>query len=265
MHQRRHYAPRPKTAPASKVFIYGKHAVMEALTNAPQIVRKAFISPEVKEKELRDLLAQHKIPTDRLEGNRGRDYVGTESHQGIIATINPSALLTPFDDFLNSLDMSNPPAGGPAIAVLGEVQDPHNVGAIIRSAAAFGFAGVLIPEHNQAPITGTVVKTSAGMAFRVPLVSIGNVNTALAALKKKGFWIYGLSMEGGVVASEDAFDRPSAFVVGNEGSGIREKTLAACDIQLRIPMHPRTESLNAAVSAAVIFYEWSKKHPEALA
>ncbi len=260
MHQRRHYAPRPKPSPASKVFIYGKHAVIEALTNAPQIVRKAFISPEVREKELRDLLAQHKIPTDRLEGTRGRDYVGTESHQGVIASINPSALLIPFEDFLNSLDMTK----NPAIAVLGEVQDPHNVGAIIRSAAGFGLAGVLIPEHNQAPITGTVVKTSAGMAFRVPLVSIGNVNNALAVLKKKGFWIYGLAMKGGSIPSNEAFDRPSAFVVGNEGSGIREKTLATCDIALRIPMHSRTESLNAAVSAAVIFYEWSKKHPDVL-
>lgn len=252
---------RQKKGPPSKVFIYGKHALMEALTNAPQIVRKAFISPEVRDKDIRDLLFQHKIPTDRLEGSRGRDYVGNESHQGIIASINPSALLTPFEDFLASLDMSK----NPAVAVLGEVQDPHNMGAIIRSAAAFGLAGVLIPEHNQAPVTGVVVKSSAGMAFRVPLVAIGNVNHALDVLKKKGFWTYGLSMDGKTAAADDAFDRPSAFVVGNEGSGIREKTLAACDIKLRIPMHPRTESLNAAVSAAVVFYEWSKKHPEALA
>lgn len=251
---------RKKPQAPSKVFIYGKHALMEALTSAPQVVRKAFISPDVREKELRDLLAKHKIPTERLEGNRGRDYVGNESHQGVIASINPSALLISFDDFLRTLDMSK----NPAVAVLGEVQDPHNVGAIIRSAAAFGLAGVLIPEHNQAPITGTVVKTSAGMAFRVPLVAIGNVNHTLEVLKKKGFWTYGLAMEGATNLSGEAFDRPSAFVVGNEGSGVREKTLAACDIALSIPMHSRTESLNAAVSAAVVFYEWSKKHPEAL-
>lgn len=252
---------RKKPHAPSKVFIYGKHALMEALTSAPQIVRKAYLSPEVREGELRSELAKHKIPTERLEGHRGRDYVGNESHQGVIATINPSALLIPFDHFLNSLDLKK----NPAIAVLGEVQDPHNVGAIIRSAAAFGLAGVLIPEHNQAPVTGTVVKSSAGMAFKIPLVAIGNVNHALGVLKKKGFWIYGLSMDGATAVSSDAFERPSAFVVGNEGSGIREKTLEACDIKLRIPMHPRTESLNAAVSAALVFHEWSKKHPEALA
>src|SRR4051812_3808469 len=105
---------RKKPSAPSKVFIYGKHALMEALTSAPQIVRKAYLSPDVKEKELRDLLFKHKIPTDRLEGTRGRDYVGTESHQGVIASINPAGLLISFDEFLNSLDMSK----NPAVAVL---------------------------------------------------------------------------------------------------------------------------------------------------
>jgi 23S rRNA (guanosine2251-2'-O)-methyltransferase len=144
------------------------------------------------------------------------------------------------------------------------VQDPHNVGAIIRSAAAFGIAGVLIPEHNQAGITGAVIKASAGMVFTTPLVSIGNVNYAIKALKAKGFWIYGLDASGKNTLSGEKFDAPAAFVVGNEGSGIREKTLDACDIVLNIPMHERTESLNAAVSAAVVLYEWSKHHPESL-
>jgi len=125
-------------------------------------------------------------------------------------------------------------------------------------------SAVLIPEHNQAGVTGAVVKTSAGMAFRIPLVSIGNVNHALDVLKEKGFWIYGLAMDGTTALGTDAFDAPTAFVVGNEGAGIREKTLATCDATISIPMHTRTESLNAAVSAAVVFYEWSKKHPEAL-
>ena len=244
-----------------KIYIYGKNALMEALLSAPQVVRKVFLSREVRDRELRDLLATHKIPTAELAPGRGKELTGKDAvHQGVIASIDPASLLVSLDDFLASLDLSK----NPAVAVLGEVQDPHNVGAIIRSAAAFGLAGVLIPEHNQAPVTGTVVKTSAGMAFRVPLVSIGNVNHALEVLKKKGFWTYGLAMEGATALGAEAFDAPSAFVVGNEGSGIREKTLEACDVKLAIPMHPRTESLNAAVSAAVVFYEWSRKHPEAL-
>ena len=149
------------------------------------------------------------------------------------------------------------------------------MGAIIRSAAAFGISAVLIPEHNQAPVTGTVVKASAGMVFRIPLVSIGNVNQAIMILKEKGFWIYGLAQhqirfgaglaaEGTNTPGSEVFDTPSAFVIGNEGGGIREKTLEACDVTLSIPIHSRTESLNASVAAAIVFYEWSRKHPEAL-
>lgn len=245
-----------------KVYIYGRHAVSEALANAPHVVRKVFLARTMDDHALRARVAELELPTAELAVGKSGDLVGRDaSHQGVIATIDPSKLVMTFERFLETLDMSTQPA----IAVLGEVQDPHNVGAIIRSAAAFGVAGVLIPTHNQAGITGAVVKTSAGMAFRVPLVSISNVNQTLATLKNKGFWIYGLAMEGSTPLAEEKFDAPAAFVVGNEGEGIREKTLEACDIVLSIPMHPRTESLNAAVSAAVVFYEWSKKHPEHLA
>ena len=249
-----------KSAAPKKIYIYGKHALEEALEHTPRVVRKVFLASEVRDPKLRALLARHEIPVAPL-GKEGASLVGRDAvHQGVIAIMDPAALLVQFDDFLATLDTTK----NPAVAILGEVQDPHNVGAIIRSAAAFGLSAVLIPEHNQAGITGAVVKTSAGMAFRIPLVSIGNVNHALGVLKEKGFWTYGLAMDGKAALGTDAYDAPAAFVIGNEGAGIREKTLAACDVTLSIPMHPRTESLNAAVSAAVVFYEWSKKHPESL-
>lgn len=256
------YAPaRSKKSPQGKIYIYGRHALVEALKNTPKVIRKVFLAPDLRDTELRGLLEKHTIPTATLTQGSGKELVGKDAvHQGVIFTMDPSALLVSLDDFLATLNVKT----NPAVAVLGEVQDPHNVGAIIRSAAAFGLAGVLIPEHNQAGVTGAVVKTSAGMAFRIPLVSIGNVNNTLKVLKEKGFWIYGLAMDGKTSLGTDTFDAPSAFVVGNEGAGIREKTLAACDVTLSIPMHERTESLNAAVSAAVVFYEWSKKHPEHL-
>ena len=252
---------RANPASAGKIYIYGKHALMEALQNAPKVIRKVFLAPDLHDTELRTLLAKHSIPLAELASGKGKELVGRDTpHQGVIATMDSSALLVSLDDFLGTLDMKK----NPSVAILGEVQDPHNVGAIIRSAAAFGVSGVLIPEHNQAPITGAVVKSSAGMAFRVPLVSIGNVNHALKVLKEKGFWTYALAMKGSTPLGAEAFNAPAAFVVGNEGFGVREKTLEACDVTLSIPMHTRTESLNAAVSAAVVFYEWSRKHPEAL-
>ncbi|MDO8623903.1 MAG: 23S rRNA (guanosine(2251)-2'-O)-methyltransferase RlmB [bacterium] len=244
-----------------KIYMYGRHALMEAVLHAPLVIKKVYLSPDNRDKELRDLLVKNQIITAELKQGQGSEIVGRDAaHQGIVALMNPAPLLQTLENFLVGLDMIHKPA----IVVLGEVQDPHNVGAIIRSAAAFGIAGVLIPEHNQAGITGAVVKASAGMVFRVPLVSIGNVNHALKVLKGKGFWIYGLDATGKNELSKEKFDAPAAFVVGNEGAGIREKTLEACDIVLNIPMHERTESLNAAVSAAVVLYEWSKHHPEAL-
>jgi 23S rRNA (guanosine2251-2'-O)-methyltransferase len=234
---------------------------MEALVSTPHIIKKVFLSHEAADKELIALLGEHSIPHVPLATGKGKEMVGRDAtHQGVIAIMDPSALLSSFEDFIQTLDITK----NPAIAILGEIHDPHNVGAIIRSAAAFGFSAVLIPEHHQAGVTGVVVKSSAGMAFRIPLVSIGNINNTIKILKEKGFWIYGLAMDGKRMLGIEKFDTPSAFIVGNEGAGIREKTLEACDAVISIPMNKRTESLNAAVSAAIVFYEWSKKHPEAL-
>ncbi len=251
--------PRPKKA-ADKAYIYGKNALIEALENAPQVIKRVHLSPEIKDERLSAALKAANISVQIMDAKEAGRTVGDDkTHQGVIAVVDVSTLTLPFDTFIKKLS----PAAGTALAVLGEVQDPHNVGAIIRSAAAFGFAGVLIPEHHQAQVTGTVVKTSAGMAFRIPLVSIGNVNDTLRKLKEKGFWIYGLSMQGNPLAAEK-FDAPAAFVLGNEGAGIREKTAEACDIMLSIPMHPRCESLNVSVSAGVVFNAWAAQHPDSL-
>jgi 23S rRNA (guanosine2251-2'-O)-methyltransferase len=241
-----------------KIYIYGKHAVAEAVRNAPHVVKKVFIAPTFDDGAIKSLIAKNKIPTAPLKG--GGPVGDDEVHQGLVAIIDIETLFVPFDAFINSLDLSKKPA----LALLGEVQDPHNVGAIIRSAAAMGFAGVLIPEHRTAPVTGAVVKTSAGMAFRIPLISIGNVNQTIRLLKEKGFWTYGLSGKGTQELGKESFSEPSIFIIGNEGKGIREKTEEICDVLLRIPMHTRTESLNAAASAAIVFYEWMKQHPLAV-
>lgn len=248
-----------------KIYIYGKHALAEALANAPHAVKRVFLSPEVEDAQLRaSLKKQNLAPSELKSGEMGR-MVGRETaHQGVIAVIDPGAIIMDFDAFLQTLRARNGGRGADErtmVVLLDELTDPHNVGAIIRSAAAFGAAGVLLPVHHQAPITGAVVKSSAGMTFRVPLVQIGNVNQAVDALKKMAFRTYGLVMDGAVNVTEEPFDAPSLFIVGNEGSGIREKTLARCDVGLRIPMDPRCESLNASVSAAVVLYAWSMRHP----
>lgn len=246
-----------------KIYIYGKHALSEALASAlgtrRNIVRKVFLSNEAMgDEELRGLAKKAGVPVEEMRGRREADrMVGEDTaHQGVIAIVDPSALTVDFSEFEKNLK----PTEKTMLVLLDELTDPHNVGAIIRSAAAFGAAGVLMPVHNQAPLTGAVVKASAGMVFRVPLVSIGNVNQAVDSLRRDlGFRAYGLAMDGAHVLSEEPFDAPALIIVGNEGKGIRQKTLERCDVTLRIPMDVRTESLNASVSAAVVMYQWSAR------
>jgi 23S rRNA (guanosine2251-2'-O)-methyltransferase len=243
------------------IYIYGRHAVMEALRVPNRVLARVYIAPSEKDEALKAELKDANIPVSPLDIKKlPRELDQGAVHQGFVGMISRSRLMREYEPFMDSITISP----DTALVVLGEVQDPQNVGAIIRSAAAFGIAGILFPEHNQAQVTGSVIKVSAGMAFQVPLVAIGNVNTTMRDLKERGFWIYGLAGEAETTLGDEVFDRPSAFVLGNEGKGMREKTKEVCDILLKIPMHPRTESLNVGASAAVALAFWSKGHPNAL-
>lgn len=243
------------------VFIYGRHAVTEALKRRPDVVKTLWLKSAVFDNALFMTHAKTIKDIRNLEQNKVPRGVAKDAiHQGFIAEIVVDKLLVPFREFKADI-VADPDQ---ALVVLGEIEDTHNVGAIIRSAAAFGAAAVLIPEHRQAPLTGAAIKASVGMVFNIPLVQIKNVNAALRDLKDRGFWAYGLDADGDTTLPEEGFTRPSVFVVGNEGKGMREKTRAQCDTILSIPMHKRTESLNASVGAATVLYAWSAKHPKAL-
>jgi 23S rRNA (guanosine2251-2'-O)-methyltransferase len=238
-------------------YIFGKHAVLEAMQQRPEVVKQLFIDLNFSD---RKILSQIEtiglIPKPLNLKNPPRGISANAAHQGIVAGILPEKLMIDYKDFIQKLVVTK----DTSLLILGEVQDPHNVGAVIRSAAAFGVSGVLIPPHNQAPVTGTVIKVSAGMAFRIPLVAISNVNSVARDLQKKGFWVYGLEGKGTVTTVTESFDRPSAFILGNEGSGLRQKTKELCDDLISIPINPRCESLNAAAATAVVLAAWSAKH-----
>ncbi len=216
-----------------KTWIYGKHAV-EAASKDPRGLVERVITDEKE-----------------IERAVGEDAV----HQGVAAVIDTDKLLRDFDSFLAEVKDQR----GVALALISEIQDPQNVGAIMRSAAAFGIGGVLIPKDRQAQVTGAVIKVSAGAAFTVPLVAIGNINQTIEKLKDARFWVYGLTGEGEKALRDEDFSENSVFVIGNEAKGIREKALEHCDVRLRIPITDAVESLNASVSAAVAFYEWRSK------
>lgn len=246
---------------STDIYIYGRHALVEALTHKPKAVKKIFFAAHIDDAELKGLARKASASFDSLESIPARELDREAAHQGIAALVSVEHIIEQYEDFAEHLKVGN----DTALVLLDEVQDPHNVGAIIRSAAAFGISGILIPEHNQAQVSGAVVKVSAGMAFRVPLVTIGNVNATVRDLKARGFWIYGLAGDAGQSISDERFEAPTVFVLGNESKGIRQKTRELCDILLSIPIDPRCESLNVSVSAAVAFYAWSVKHSRALA
>ena len=237
-------------------YIYGHNPVMEALQARPDVIQEVFLKAHSKDEHLRSLLEKAGVKTSVLnERNLPGKLDSGVVHQGVVASVYLDRLLFEYKDFINELTVTD----NTSVLILGEIQDPQNVGAIIRSAAAFGVDAVLVPSHNQAPVNGTVVKVSAGMAFRVPLVSINNVNATIQDLKNKGFWVYGLHGEGEMNLPGENFEKPSAFVIGNEGTGLRKMTAQACDTLLSIPTDERCESLNAAASIAVVLYDWRTK------
>jgi 23S rRNA (guanosine2251-2'-O)-methyltransferase len=242
-------------------YIFGKHAVREVLQERPDVVVEIHAAKEFSDERILAAAEKANVQVKLLNlNNPPRGISSNAAHQGIVAGILPTKLTVPYKEFISKLKITD----HTGLLVLGEVQDPHNVGAVIRSAAAFGIKAVLIPPHNQAPITGSVVKVSAGMAFRIPLVTIPNVNTTLRDLKDRGFWTYGLEGDGTTSTATETYPKPSAFVLGNEGSGLRPHTKEVCDDLISIPIHGQCESLNAAAATAIVLASWSAQHPAAL-
>ena len=243
----------------SSTIIYGRHAVAALLGNAPERVVNLYVAPSAME-SIAEIAEARGVRIEPMTPGLLHKELEGVVHQGIVARASLGGILQDYNAFVRAL----PTTPASALVILNEITDPYNVGAIIRSAVGFGASGVLIPSHNQAPITGIVAKASAGTVFSIPLVGISNENQTIMDLKKRGFWIYGLAGEGDHELPQEKFDAPAVFVVGSESEGMRQKTREHCDILLRIPMSPKVESLNASVSAAVVLAAWSVQHPDAL-
>jgi 23S rRNA (guanosine2251-2'-O)-methyltransferase len=241
------------------LYLYGRNPLEEAIASGKtDLIERIFLTPTAEaDGKIVSLLQKAGLKHERvtmpeMESMTGRDA----THQGVCALLNDRKIYTPLDTVL--LEAKNS-SKRPLLVLLDELQDPHNVGAIIRSAAAFGATAILMPEHDQVQVTSTVIKTSAGTVFSMPIVHIGNVNTTLRNLKEKGYWIYGLAGDGETKLHTTSFDADTVIVIGSEGEGIRPKTLEVCDFKLAIDIDPKCESLNASNAAAVAFYEWHKQ------
>ena len=231
--------------------IYGKHAVLEAVAKRTDCVLAVYADERYYSEPVLQGLSVKALGKDMIM-KLPKDAV----HQGIVAEISIEKLLHDFKTWKHELAEKD---AATCVVALAELNDPQNIGAIIRSAVAFGASAILVQEHRGAGITAATVKVSVGTIFAVPIVVVANLNSALKDLQGKGFWVYGLDMEGEPLNKEH-FTKPTAIVVGNEAEGLREKTREHCDTMLAIPMAGPAESLNAASAATVALYAWSTQN-----
>lgn len=233
--------------------IAGIHPVREALRAGQPLDRvhlvKGAAGPRLQ--EIVELCREARIPI-RFDARESLDrLVKGLPHQGVIAV--PSSQRTyALEDVISGTGL---------LLVLDGVEDPHNLGAIIRSAHAAGASAVIIPERRAAGLTETVAKASAGAVAVLPVVRVPNVNRALDTLKASGYWIYGLDERGTEVYSDVEYTSPCALVLGGEGHGLHEQTRRHCDFLLRIPMAGQIASLNVSVAAGVVLFDWRRRQP----
>ncbi len=208
-------------------------------------------------------LAKHQhIPVHNCDRKKLDQLAGpSRRHQGVVAMVSPAEMWR-LDTFLQKLvldrisrELSGQSMDGYMLALLDGVEDPHNLGAIIRVAEAAGVKALFLPQRRAAGLTGTVAKTSAGALASLPVVRVGNIVQCLETLKKYGFWVAALDLEGKELYTKADLVRPLVIVVGSEGQGVSRLVKEHCDLLLRIPMLGKTESLNASVAAGIMFYE----------
>jgi 23S rRNA (guanosine2251-2'-O)-methyltransferase len=230
----------------------GIHPVMEALRAGRPLERVLVAQgaggPRVQ--AVIDLARQAEVPV-RFEQRSALDRLaGTAAHQGIVA-------LGAAKKYAELDSVAGPRAG--LVVVLDAVEDPHNLGAIIRTAHAAGAAAVVIPERRAASITDVVAKAAAGALEHLPVVRVTNVNRTLEELKERGYWIYGLDERGTHDYDRVEYSQPAALVLGGEGKGLHEQVRRHCDVLVRIPMAGRIASLNVSVAAGIAMFEWKRR------
>ncbi len=240
--------------------MYGIHVVEEAL-NANEPLRAIHVSDDRKRDPLlRKIIAEAKERniTVRFEDRGFFAQLPYKTHQGVIA-IAPPFEYASLHDVLGKRK-----TGFAFFVLLDHLTDPHNVGAIVRSAECFGADAVIVPERRSAGINATVRKAAAGAAEHLPIVRVSNINDAIRQLKKAGIWVAGADAgERSVELSEADFRRDIALVIGAEGEGLAQLVRRECDYLVRIPMRGVTESLNASVAGGVLMYEVLRQRSQA--
>jgi len=251
---------RDRNSPPGEDICWGRNAVISLLETTPERCMKVVVSKSVQPHLMARILeiCRKEHVTVQTADNAALDRLtGRESHQGIAAYTASMKLWDACD--ITSLTLAAPE---PAMVLLCDhIQDPRNLGAAIRSAEAAGASAVMVPKRGGSLPTGTVVKTSAGAALRMPLVMVGNVSQSVRTLQEAGFWVIGLAMEARESLFKGDLPRRLAIVVGSESDGLGQAVSKACDELRKIPMRGAVGSLNASVAASLAMFEWSRNMP----
>ncbi len=234
--------------------LLGPNAVQEALRAGRRKVRRIFLARDARDARLGAIVAQAGrlgIPVRQVTRERLASLAGTEWHQGIVALADPF----PYADPEEVAARAAARAALPLLVVLDGIQDPQNLGGILRTAEVFGAGAVILPRHRAAAVTASVLRAASGAAEHLPVARATNLVSYLERLKTLGYWVCGADVEGGTPLHQADLRRPLALVVGGEHIGLRRGLREQVDILVTIPMAGHVGSLNAAVAAAVILYE----------
>ena len=224
------------------MYIYGKNVAKEKI-NSGEKINKIFLAEKFNDRELMDLIKKNKIKFNFVP-NKFLDSKVDGLHQGIVLDVDD--VMTYDFDYIRNIKKDNP-----VLVILDHLEDPHNFGAIIRTCEALGIDGIIIPNDRSLNINGTVVKTSVGAIYNMPIIRVVNLGNAIEKLKDIGYWIIGTDMVGTDYTEID-YNMPVCLVIGNEGKGISKLIKNNCDFMATIPMSGNINSLNASVSCGIV-------------
>jgi 23S rRNA (guanosine2251-2'-O)-methyltransferase len=236
--------------------VAGRQPVLEALRSGAAVekILILFGAKGAAIERIRALAKKRGVPVSEASKQRFRELAEDATTQGVVAILAQKAYVE-VEDLLAIAASRNEL---PFLLVLDEVEDPHNVGALIRTAECAGMHGVIIPKHHAASLGQTVAKTSAGASLHLAAARVSNIAQTLDTLRQNGVWIVGADAEGDKLYTDVNYDGPLAIVIGSEGRGIRRLVKEKCDVLVRIPLYGSIGSLNASVAGGVLMYEAAK-------
>ncbi len=237
--------------------LYGLHPVEELLRSGGRGLERVMVARERQDAKLAGILAMCRELGVRVSAESREQLTRlakTDQHQGVVATVRERAFLA-LEDLYPKPSIAGTEGGHEFLLALDGVEDPHNMGALLRTADAAGVSGVLVPERRSAPIGATVAKTSAGASEHVRIAKVTNIVRALEQLKQRNVWVLGLDERGKMDYTEFDYRTNCVLVLGREGAGLHDLAKRSCDHLLRIPMAGKVSSLNVSVAGAVVMYE----------